>query len=117
MTFSDSNPFMASLAHGTIGQRFDWLMNQLLERFPDPNPFDSSPPELRLLDRLDQALKPKDYKPPERPKDPRFFVSARGRVIDDDDFEHDAVLTISGDFKTVEQRMKYAQDLCNLLNR
>jgi hypothetical protein len=53
---------------------------------------------------------------PMRSREVRFIASADGRNIDDDDFEHDAVLRIYGDFGSDEQRLAYASTLCDLLN-
>ncbi len=37
-------------------------------------------------------------------------------VLCSEDFTHDAALRLSGDFESDEQRMEYAQDLCDKLN-
>lgn len=46
----------------------------------------------------------------------RFTHRADGRVIYDEDFEHDAHLTVSGDFVNGEARARYAAMLCARLN-
>lgn len=39
--------------YGTPYARFNWIMDELEKRYPDPNPLSSSPPELRFLAALD----------------------------------------------------------------
>ena len=41
---------------GTPGKRFCLLMAELEKRFPDPEPYRSDSPEIRLLARIDAAL-------------------------------------------------------------
>ena len=53
---------------------------------------------------------------PESDKDYRS-VSERGRLIQSDDFTHDACLTISGDFANDQQRKHYAEEIVRRLNR
>jgi len=42
--------------------------------------------------------------------------TARGLMIDSDDFTHDASLIVYGDFKDDRQRMRYAKYIATLLN-
>ena len=46
----------------------------------------------------------------------RFTVHSNGKHIFDDDFTHDAKLTIDGDFENDAQRLAYAHEICALLN-
>ena len=46
-----------------------------------------------------------------------WSVSERGRLIQSDDFTHDACLTISGDFANDQQRKHYAEEIVRRLNR
>lgn len=52
----------------------------------------------------------------QRSRVPRFKPGVTGRSIDDDDFIYDAVLLVKGDFKDDDQRLSYAQWLCDKLN-
>lgn len=40
-----------------------------------------------------------------------------GSCIESDDFTHDVILRICGDFESDEQRFAYAQGLADLLNK
>lgn len=53
---------------------------------------------------------------PMRSRPVRFEARDGGRWIDDDDFDHDAVLKIDGDFGSDEARAKYAAMVCERLN-
>ncbi len=42
---------------GTVGARFENLLRELEKRFPKAGqPFSSEPPEIRILEELDQVL-------------------------------------------------------------
>lgn len=41
------------VAEGTPAARFIWIMDELEERYPDPAPLLSSPPEMRYLAAID----------------------------------------------------------------
>lgn len=45
---------------GTPAGRFDWMLNEMEKRFPDPEPFSSSAPEVRYFEMLDKTLKIKE---------------------------------------------------------
>lgn len=38
---------------GTPHARFNWIMDELEKRYPDPEPFSASPPEIRFLAAMD----------------------------------------------------------------
>jgi len=38
---------------GTPHTRFNWIMDELDKRYPDPSPFSASPPEIRFLAAMD----------------------------------------------------------------
>lgn len=45
-----------------------------------------------------------------------WTVSEDGRVIESDDFTHDVILRVTGDFYSDEQRKEYAENLAAKLN-
>ena len=45
-----------------------------------------------------------------------WTVSADGREIESDDFAHDVILRVTGDFYSDEQRKAYAENLAAKLN-
>ena len=45
-----------------------------------------------------------------------WTASADGRVLESDDFHHDATLRVGGDFANDEQRHQYAEELARRLN-
>ena len=45
-----------------------------------------------------------------------WIVGPDGSTLDSDDFEHDVILHISGDFSSDEQRREYANNLAMKLN-
>jgi hypothetical protein len=44
-------------------------------------------------------------------------LTRRGRTIESEDFTHDAILSVGGDFGSNEERFSYAQGLVGLLNK
>lgn len=54
----------------------------------------------------------KMFKPDKGP----WTVSADGKLIISDDFTHDVILTVTGDFFDDVQRKQYADDLASRLN-
>lgn len=50
-------------------------------------------------------------------KGPWSVPDMTGLVIESDDFTHDVILRIHGDFESDEQRHAYAQGLADLLNK
>lgn len=45
------------------------------------------------------------------------FKNGKEVYLTSDDFEHDAWLKVSGDFETTTQKINYAQEICNRLNK
>lgn len=50
-------------------------------------------------------------------KGPWTVSNKEGRSIESDDFTHDVMLSIGGDFESDEQRYAYAHGLANVLNK
>lgn len=50
-------------------------------------------------------------------KGPWTVCNPEGYAIESDDFTHDVILRIHGDFESDEQRRAYAQGLADILNK
>ena len=47
----------------------------------------------------------------------RMIVSSKDVTLYPDDFEHDAAITINGDFATIRDRIDYATDIMQRLSK
>jgi len=50
-------------------------------------------------------------------KGPWTVSNKEGHTIESDDFTHDVMITIGGDFESNKQRYAYAQGLAEVLNK